>query len=192
MLPKSESRTRPTPIHIITTQHHITITIHIIIRTSVHRSSAYGKDYITSHFAAHKAQRLYDIIKGSRNTTDGRTPRRFPILRFKRSRFITDCISSGRDRTERAEQKSELGLLFASEYPICTFHQRYFVLQRTALWRSGIERGATSTEVGALWEVQSYLLRYTHFRLIRLFNSRKSLPISLPIKHFKPLHSPPL
>ena len=150
---------------------------------------------ITSHHISRHIRRSGCTILSRVHATprtDGRTPRRFPILRFKRSRFITDCISSGRDRTERAEQKSELGLLFASEYPICTFHQRYFVLQRTALWRSGIERGATSTEVGALWEVQSYLLRYTHFRLIRLFNSRKSLPISLPIKHFKPLHSPPL
>ena len=148
---------------------------------------------ITSHHISRHMRRSGCTILRVHATprTDGRAPRRFSLLLFKRFRF-TNCISSGRDRTERAEQKSELGLLFASEYPICTFHQRYFVLQRTVLWRSGIERGATSTEVGALWEVQSYLLRYTHFRLIRLFNSRKSLPISLPIKHFKPLHSPPL
>ena len=83
--------------------------------TSVHRSSAYGKDYITSHFAAHMAQRLYDI-KGSRNTTDGRTPRRFPILRFKRSRF-TDCISSGRDRTERRNKSLSLVLYLLQNTP---------------------------------------------------------------------------
>ena len=42
--------------------------------------------------------------------TGGRTPRRFPILRFKRSRF-TDCISSsGRDRTER--RNKSLSLVF--------------------------------------------------------------------------------
>ena len=34
MLPKSESRTRPTPIHIITTHHHITITISLSPYTS--------------------------------------------------------------------------------------------------------------------------------------------------------------
>lgn len=159
-LPKSESH--GVDPHPYTSPQHNTILLSPYTSsfrtTSVHRSSAYGKDYITSHFAAHMAQRLYDI-KGSRNTTDGRTPRRFPILRFKRSRF-TDCISSGRDRTERRNKSLSLVLYLLQNTPYALSISVIFdYLHRTglswALWHRSEEQ--TSTEVGALWEVQGYL-----------------------------------
>ena len=66
---------------------------------------------ITSHHISRHIRRSGCTILRVHATprTDGRTPRRFSLLLFKRSRF-TDCISSGRDRTER--RNKSLSLVF--------------------------------------------------------------------------------
>ena len=141
------------------TQHHNTISLppSSSRTTSVHRSSAYGKDYITSHFAAHKERRLYDT-KGSYNTTDGRTDATalfylaFQAFSLHRLHFF------GQKPEGTAEQKSGLlrdmraWSLFASNTPYA-LHQRYLISSQGfwALWHRAWK---TSTEVGAL-EVQS-------------------------------------
>ena len=114
MLPKSESRTRPTPIHIITTHHHITITISLSPYTSSLGHQFIGVQptgRITSHHISRHIRRSGCTILRVHATprTDGRAPRRFSLLLFKRFRF-TDCISSGRDRTER--RNKSLSLVF--------------------------------------------------------------------------------
>ena len=73
---------------------------------------------ITSHhISRHKRRSGCTILRvHATPRTDGRTPRRFPILRFKRSRF-TDCISSGRDRTERRNKSLSLVLYLLQNTP---------------------------------------------------------------------------
>jgi len=152
------------------TYHHNTTSLSLssFRTTSVHRSSTYGKDYITSHFAAHKERRLYDI-KGSRDTKDGRTDAMALFhLAFKRSRF-TDCIPSDSDRRERRNKSLaycatfELCLFFASNTPYA-LHQRYLILSYGS-GRFGIERGRLLRK-SALWR---YKVRLHSFRLIRLY-----------------------
>lgn len=136
MLPKSESHgldPHPHP----SSQHHITIYLSSSsssFRTTVHWSSAYGKDYITSHFAAHKERRLYDN-KGLRNTTDGRTDATalfhlaFPAFSLYRLHLF------GQKPEGTAEQKSCLlcdtraWSSFASNTPYAL--QRYLIFYRT-------------------------------------------------------------
>jgi hypothetical protein len=174
LLPKSESRTRPTPTPTHTSPEHNTISLSPYTSssfrtTSVHRSSAYGKDYITSHFAAHKAQRLYDI-KGSRNTTDGRTDGRHGAFPSCVSSVLasTDCISSGRDRTERRNKSLSLASI-CFRIPHMHFPSAlYLIFQRTVLGRFGIKAREDFYGGRCALGGTRLPLGYTHFRLIRL------------------------
>jgi hypothetical protein len=142
------------------THHHNTTSLSLssFRTTSVHRSSAYGKDYITSHFAAHKERRLYDI-KGSRDTKDGRTDGCHGAIPSCVQAFSLYRLHFFGQRPEvTAEQKSGLLRniralsLFCFKYPICTSSALFdFILWFWALWHRARK---TSAEVCAL-EVQS-------------------------------------
>ena len=110
------------------TYHHNTTSLSLssFRTTSVHRSSAYGKDYITSHFAAHKERRLYDT-KGSCNTTDGRTDATalfylaFQAFSLHRLHFFGQRPQAGNGGTKvwLAARHARL-VSFCFKYPICT------------------------------------------------------------------------
>ena len=83
-----------------------------------------------------------------------------------------------------AEQKSELGLYLLLNTPyalsISVIFDFFYTVRFLGALASSEEKnlhGGWRALVGTRLP-----LGYTHFRLIRLFNSRKSLPISLPIK----------
>jgi len=119
------------------THSHITITFHHHHHLGQHQSTGVQPTgRITSNHISRHIRSSGCTISRVHATprTDGGTPRRFPILAFSSVLAFTDYISSGRDRRGTAEQKSELGLLFASEYPICTFHQRYISFLAYGSW----------------------------------------------------------
>lgn len=150
----------------------------------VHRSSAFGKDHITSHSAAHTELAAVRYYKNSHATRTDATAL-YPLA-FKR--LIASYIASLRTATGegRAETKVLLGLShsrslvsqqFGFKYPICTFfYQRYllsasrfggassFQARADEYARGGRRDGDTKAQVR--W----YL--YTHsLRFIRLYRS---------------------
>lgn len=141
----------------------------------VHRSSAFGKDYITSHFAAHTELATVRYNKNSHALrTDATAP--YPLA-FKRFIAFLHCISSYRDRRGSGGNKKSClvfrtrgawfhnNLVSNTPYALL-LNQRYLLSTnrfRGASFR--FERKSTLADVGAM-EIQR--LRsggiYTHTR----------------------------